>query len=270
MQPDDFKHAPHDSSPMGGEKPPEDGFVLMPGDAAGLLNWLHNRALPLQQRQEALLGLWQHGLPEVALPQLETLALNTQEPLALRGSVVVFINKMAAPEAAETLLTLANEDDSTLKTLALEGLGLSKSPKALPVLLQALTHPDNQVFQAAAHAVGKLGQFFPLEALVVEALSDLLAAAPAFKAFGDDARCVAAWQLGELETRAPKALMALTQTAQTTANTELSALCLWALGEIGEHSPEVLKVLNWGKTQASPDIRLRAEMALKKVVRHVN
>jgi HEAT repeat protein len=165
---------------------------------------------------------------------------------------------VATPEALATLDSLRRHPDAPLRQYALEALVATQQPEVLPWLIEALADEDNAVFGAAAQGLGQ----FSTQAVPV--LCELLSnpnAAP-------DARCVAAWQLGEVAGH--EAVPVLVAQLRAANPTDVLALCLWALGEIGHHSPEVLAVLQWGKQQADPEIRLRAEAALKKVVRAFN
>jgi HEAT repeat protein len=84
----------------------------------------------------------------------------------------------------------------------------------------------------------------------------------------EDARCVAAWQLGELGSALP--VPALVNTLRHETSVSVMALCIWALGEIGMQSNEVIEILTHARRQANPDVRLRAETAIKKIARHCN
>lgn len=213
---------------------------------------------PLSQRQAALLELMQTNEAVAYTPLLVAIAMQPTEPLALRCACVLSLGRIATPDALAALAILRHHPDAPLRQYALEALVTTQQPDVLPWLIEALADEDNAVFGVAAQGLGQFStQAVPL---LCGLLSDTAAAA--------DARCVAAWQLGEVAGH--EAVPALITQLQTPNPTDVLALCLWALGEIGHHSPEVLAVLQWGKQQANPEIRLRAETALKKVVRAFN
>jgi HEAT repeat protein len=167
---------------------------------------------------------------------------------------------LLAPLGALSQLAKQPETPMRLKTYALQALGNSGYVEVAPVLIAALQEADNNVFGSAADALGQLGR--RVGRSIIPLLCEVLETA------ADDARCVAAWQLGEL--RDATALEPLLQQARYHSNKDVQALCLWALGRLGQHNPKVLDVMQWAKQEASPEIRLRAETALKKIVSRFN
>ncbi len=154
------------------------------------------------------------------------------------------------------LLYFADDDSVTVRNYIVQALGMIGREEAIPVLLNALEDDDNVVFHSAADSLGRLGR------PVVPHLIRLL------EQGAEDARCVAAWKLGEL--RYVEAIPDLIQVIEAGENTELMALSVWALGEIGFGSAEVLSILNQAKAHENPDLHQRAQMAMKKIARHCN
>lgn len=158
-----------------------------------------------------------------------------------------------------TLLPHVHSDDITLKNYVIQALGMLGCEEAAPTLIEALKDDSNEIFASAAEALGQLG------ASVAPYLIRLL------EIGADDARCVAAWKLGEL--RADSAVSALAQTIEHQRNPEVLALSIWALGEIGVSCADevnVVALLNRIKRHENPDVSSRAVMALKKIARHTN
>jgi HEAT repeat protein len=214
--------------------------------------------LDTQQRQDALLALLQTPDAVLHWALLAELLTNETEPLTLRCACALGLGRLATHYALEALQPLRHHADPTLRHYVIEALVTSQHPAVIPWLVAALYDTDNTVFAVAAQGLGQFGT------QVVPSLRQVLdeAEAPA------DARCVAAWQLGEVGSR--EALPSLVHQAEYANHPDVQALCLWALGQLGQHTPEVLRVLQWGKQQPNPELRLRAETALKKVVRSVN
>jgi HEAT repeat protein len=157
----------------------------------------------------------------------------------------------------DILKDMAHHENSTIKNYSVQALGLLGREEAVPILLDALKDEDNAIFASAAEALGRIGK------PVVPHLIDLLKGGAA-----EDARCIAAWQLGTL--RYTEAVPTLVQVIRNDKNPEVVALAIWALGEIGFGPADVLDTLSWAKTQEDPAINKRAEMAIKKITRHVN
>lgn len=211
--------------------------------------------LPVNERLQALLQLAQVGAAAYIEP-LTSILNDEQENLDLRCSVALVLGKTAHEDAVAALAQQARHPDARLRNYCVQGLGLSQHMQAAPVMLESLLDSNNAVFASAAQGLGHFGN------AVVPLLCELLANGP------DDARCVAAWQLGELQDR--RAIPTLLEQGRHNSNTDIQALCLWALGEIGVHSKEIMALLQWAIQVSEPEVRLRAETALKKIVRHVN
>lgn len=191
------------------------------------------------------------------LPVLEEILNDSQEEADVRSAAALALGKVGGDRAVTILKQMALNENPTVKTYSLQALGLSGREEVVPILLDALKDENNDVFHSAAEALGLIGK------PVVPHLIDLLKPGSA-----EDARCIAAWQLGTL--RYSEAVPSLVHVIQTDKNPEVIALAIWALGEIGMGMPEVLDTLKWAKNQEDPSISKRAELAIKKITRHVN
>lgn len=213
-------------------------------------------ALPLETRLETLKTLLLYDGSDATALWLSELVGDESAEIPLRGAAALSLGKFSAGEAFERLLEHRRVADPVVRQYVVEALASTGKPEAVAALIEALSDPDNQVFSAAAEGLGSIGR--EAAPLLTEALTHA----------SSDVRCIAAWQLGEMG--AIVAIPALVEQVRTGDNVEVQALCLWALGEIGEARPEVLEVVRWAKDQEAPEIRLRAETALKKIVRHIN
>jgi HEAT repeat protein len=236
---------------------------------------LSNRDVLQTERLEALLALVREESAGMACIDtlLERLHDETEE-MDFRCSVALALGHLMGQLSRYTLqpehlltplealshLVKQKETPVRLKNYALQALGSSGYVEVAPVLITALQESDNNLFGSAADALGQLSRRVgrPLIPLLCEVLETA----------ADDARCVAAWQLGEL--RDATALEPLLKQARYNGNKDVQALCLWALGQLGQHNPQVLEVMQWAKQEATPEIRLRAETALKKIVSRFN
>lgn len=215
-----------------------------------------NTSLSDQARMDALLEAYQSDQP-IAVDVLASLLENASESTDLRGAAALVLGKLASQPAMAVLLQQRHHPDEQVRLYVIQALTLSgRAELAAPALVDALSDSSNKVFASAAEGLGQLGRN------VEPLLCDVLATG------AEDARCVAAWQLGEL--RSQSAIPQLVQQARHNPNPDIQALCIWALGEIGQHHQAVMDMLKWARRQQAPEIRLRAETALKKIVRHVN
>jgi hypothetical protein len=190
------------------------------------------------------------------LPVFEEILNNPDEDADVRSAVALSLGKIANPSALKLLISHASSQNPIVRDYIMQALGMSKQAEAIPVLVEALKDKDNKVFASAAESLGKLGE------TAVPALITLL------EEGADDARCVAAWKLGEIRPR--KAIQPLLDLIDKTENIDCIALAIWALGEIGISTLEVTEALVKAKQHPEPEVYLRAEVALKKVARHTN
>jgi HEAT repeat protein len=206
-------------------------------------------------RLDAILFIVERFEPD-CLHIFEDLLNDRNEHPDVRSAAALALGKVGGDRVLEILARHVHSEDITVKNHVIQALGILGTEDAAPLLIEALKDPSNFVFASAAEALGRIGK------PVVPHLIKLL-----FEG-ADDARCVAAWQLGEL--RYTEAVPALVQVIREAQNTEILALAIWALGEIGFGPKDVLDILHWAKSQSEPDIHLRAEMAIKKIARHAN
>jgi HEAT repeat protein len=215
-------------------------------------------------RLEALLAVQQYTLTPFGRLQLLTLLQNTSQPERIRAAIVMVVGNSLSPyhpvDDWHWLHPYLDEQVSPLiRRCAIQTIADSQNPDLLPWLLPCLQHTDKSVFADAAQSLGQFGY------AAVPYLGNLLQD----DAMPPDAQCVAAWQLGELKSfSAVTYLLPVVET--TTRHTDVRALAVWALGQIGQASPAVLKALVACQQEAEPDIRLRAESALKKIRRNSN
>jgi len=210
---------------------------------------------------DALFFLVQGYQPEYFKPLLSLLN-DTEEDADLRSAIAITFGTLGRYHSGEqnpfllALLQSVKDSNSRVKNYATQGLGLIGREEAIPVLVELLHDKDNTVFSSAAESLGRMGES------AVPYLVNVL------KEGADDAQCVAAWKLGEL--RFEGAIPALIEQINITKNLEVMALSVWALGEIGHHTPAVMTVLQTAKAHQDPDVSIRAKAALKKVIGQVN
>ncbi len=222
---------------------------------------LAQRDEPAKARMDALYFLAQAYQPEYFNLML-TLLSSTDEDPELRSAIALTFGKLGRYHPAEqnpfllALLEVIGDRNTQVKNYAAQGLGLIGREEAIPKLVTLLDAEDNILFSTAADALGRIGE--PAAPYLEELL----------KTGADDAQCVAAWKLGEI--RYVGAINTLVEQVKTTKNPEVMALSVWALGEIGHHTPEVMAVLKSAKKHKDPEVYVRAKAALKKVVGQVN
>lgn len=221
-------------------------------DALALLK---QKNLEGSQRLAALLQIVEHFTPEY-FPIFASILADAQEDLDVRGAIALSLGKIGGDQAFEILKNSAKDPNASIRDYVMQALGRTQHPDAVLLLVEALKDKDNDVFASASEALGDLGD--PAIPHLIKVLTT----------GEEDARCVAAWQLGELGAR--PAIPTLIHTIETETRVPVIALCIWALGEIGYGTKEVHTVLAQAKQNPEPDIRLRAETALKKVARHDN
>ncbi|MCA9788735.1 MAG: HEAT repeat domain-containing protein [Cyanobacteria bacterium HKST-UBA06] len=187
---------------------------------------------------------------------LEGILQDTDEHPDVRSAVALALGKVGGQQAFNILKGFEHEADITVKNHVIQGLGMTGETDALPILVNALWDSNNHVFASATNGLSLFGQ---------RATSVLIELLDADK---EDIRCVAAWRLGELEVR--EAVNPLLATLAEEKDPEVIALCVWALGEIGVYSDEVMTQLNAWRDNQNPDIYKRANDAIHKIARHIN
>jgi HEAT repeat protein len=220
-----------------------------------ILNILKERTQSPSLRLDAILYIVDK-FEDDCLPIFEDILRDDSEDPDVRSAVALAIGKIGGERSLGLLLDHAKSDDVTVRNYVIQALGMLEREETVPALIDALKDTNNTIFASAADSLGRVGK------PAVPYLIDLL------QKGADDARCVAAWKLGEL--RYTDAVPALVEVIQKNENVEISALAIWALGEIGFSTQDVMDVLSWAKEEEEPDIRLRAEVAVKKIARHGN
>jgi HEAT repeat protein len=217
-----------------------------------------DETVPLDDRLTTLQQVLLYDDSDEAAVWLSHLIGAPSVDMAVRCAAALGLAKFSSQEAMTLLLAHRNEPDPFVRRYVIEAMASTAKLDVLEALINALHDSDNHVFSTAAQGLGQLGR--PASPVMCQTLAD--------KNQPPDVRCIIAWQLGEMG--AVEALPTLVEQARSADNLEIQALCVWAMGQIGEGPPEVMAVLQWGKVQPAPEIRLRAETALKKIVRHLN
>ena len=220
------------------------------------INIVRQKAHPPSSRLQAILYMVEKFEP-FCLAIFEEVLQDQEEHPDVRSAAALALGKVGGDRALELLKQMAHTEDLTVKNYSLQALGILGREEALPDLLEALNDQDNHVFASAAEALGQIGR------PAVPHLINLLTNSPA-----DDARCIAAWQLGNL--RYVDAVPSLVNVIRNEKNPDVQALSIWALGEIGKGDPDVIETLQWARGQKDPALHERAKMAIKKIARHVN
>lgn len=206
-------------------------------------------------RLEALLLIVEQFDPKY-FPLFEEILKDPDEDPDVRSSIALALGKLSGDHPFEILKSYTQDADKMVRNYVVQALGMTHLEAALPLVLEALKDKDNTVFASASEAIAQFGD------MATPYLIELLSSG------GEDARCVAAWQLGEL--KASEAVHPLVETIRSDKSVSVLALCIWALGEIGFGSDEVFEILSEAKKEPEPDVRLRAEIAMKKIARHRN
>lgn len=219
------------------------------------LHILKEKSQPSERRLEAIISLLSNLDESVRLAFQEILA-DPEEHREVRSAVALAITRFEKDWAAQVLMRHVSDPDSSVRNYVIQALGALERLEVVPFLVQALKDPNDEVFASAAEALGRIGK--PVVPELIKILQES----------SDDARCVAAWQLGEIRDR--RAIEPLVEIVRAYPNDDVKALSIWALGEIGEGPQSVMEALFWAKAQQEPEVRLRAELAIKKIVRHTN
>ncbi len=189
-------------------------------------------------------------------PLFEEILQDEDDNPDIRSGVALALGKIAGNKPFEILKQHCRDKNATVRNYVVCALGMTHEEAAAPLLIQALKDKDNTIFASASEALGELGR--KAEPYLIDLLSN----------GEDDARCIAAWQLGELGSS--HSVPALVDAIRRESNVSVIALCIWALGEIGLGSDDVFEILAKARQEAEPDVRLRAETAIKKIVRFCN
>ncbi len=219
------------------------------------INTLREKKQSSQTRLDALLVIVGKFESDY-FPLFEEILQDQEEDPGIRSAVALALGKISGERPFQILRPHSQDHNDTVRNYVIQALGMTHQEAAAPLLVQALQDKSNTVFASASEALGELGH------KALPYLIDILSSGAA------DARCIAAWQLGELQ--AEQSVPALVKTIRNEESVPVIALCIWALGEIGMCSSEVLQILSEAKAKPEPDVRLRAETAMKKIARHTN
>ncbi|MEB3287957.1 MAG: HEAT repeat domain-containing protein [Vampirovibrionales bacterium] len=193
-------------------------------------------------------------------PILEGILNDETEHPDVRSAAALALGKVGGDGALNALMAHVDSHDVTVKNYSLQALGILGREEGIPPLLEALEDGNNTIFASAAQALGEIGK--PAVPHLIHLLD------PKEADVRDDARCVAAWQLGKMKYA--EAIPALLKSIATLENIEVKALSIWALGEIGVATAEVLETLKRAKVDPDNAISERATMAMHKITRYLN
>jgi HEAT repeat protein len=230
--------------------PPEGPFLAQ----------LKNKNLRIEDRLDALAKLVKSEEYLDNLYKLLPLFEATEETHpAISAGLALALGEWGSQTAVDALIKQYQAKSTSLEQQAfcLQGLARTQNEQALSVLISALSSPNNHLFSTAAEQLKQFG------VLAIPALCAVLETGE------PDAQCVAVWNLGEL--KALPALEALLQYLnREDAHVDVSALCVWALGRLGEASVAVLKALEKALQHPEPEVRVRAKAAKQKLMPHTN
>lgn len=226
---------------------------------------LKEKSATPQARLDALWHLLETAGPpadRAAMTAMAAILQDTDDHVDVRSAVALSLGKLGhQPQQAAAclagLVQALSDAHPTVRHYAARALGMLGRAEAVSALIAALGDADHLVFHTAAESLGRLGE------AAHRALLALLQSEAA-----DDARCVAAWKLGE--GRCVQAIPVLAQAVRQEPNPELVALCAWALGEIGLDDEAALSALRWAQQCPEPAVCERARRALRKIARHYN
>lgn len=219
------------------------------------VNILKQKNLDTPIRLEALLFIVKKFEKEF-FPLFEEILKDQEEQPDIRSSIALALGKISGEKSFDILKSYCSDSNPILRNYVIQALGMTHQEAAAPLLIKALEDRSNTIFASASNALGELGN--KAEPYLIKLLSS----------GADDARCIAAWQLGELGSAC--SVPALIEVIRSEKNVSVIALCIWALGEIGMGSDEVFEILGEARRKPDPDVRLRAETAIKKIAQHYN
>lgn len=216
---------------------------------------LKQKSESIQSRQDAILTILKEFRME-HFELFETILSDEEDEAQVRMMVALCLGKLGTPDCIVILEKQVNHPDPLLRSYIIQALGMTNDELALPLIVNALQDSNNTVFASASQCLSQFGK------KAVPYLVDLLVDGK------DDERCIAAWNLGEIaeKTCVPQ----LVENVLHEQNDEVLALSIWALGRIGEYSDAVIDSLKKASERDTPEVRLRAEVALKKIARNLN
>ena len=219
-----------------------------PGNPIAILK---EKTVASQTRLDALFLLVQ-DFQDAYYEILKGILEDTDDNAQVRSAVALTLGKVSGRIALEILTPHTKTENPIVRSYVLQALGMTGSEEAMPYLIAALKDEDNTVFGSASEAISTIGS------PALPYLTELL------KTGAHDAKCIAAWNLGEIgeATSLPSLLETIRKQDESI---EVIALSIWALGQIGEYTNEVIETLSVATTHPEPEVRLRADVALKKI-----
>lgn len=209
-----------------------------------------------EQRLQAILALLERSQDRELVKLLSDVLQDESDLSEVRAAAALALGKVGSEQAVEALIDSRAAEEPTVRSYVIDALATTRNARALPTIIQALEDHSNQVFAMAAQGLGKMGRSISPHLI------------PLLDHPRSDVRCVAAWQLGEF--REEGAMSKLVDVILENNDVEVTALSIWALGAIGKQSERVMDALSWAREQEEPEIRLRADMAMKKIVQYLN
>ncbi|MBK8189540.1 MAG: HEAT repeat domain-containing protein [Vampirovibrionales bacterium] len=229
---------------------------------AHALDILKEKSATPQTRLDALWQLLSDGFSRPTADTLTAILQDADDHPDVRSGAALTLGTLGRDSAlgeefGRLLGEALGDPHPTVRHYAARALGALGRVETAPALIRALGDADHLVFHTAAEALGRFG------AQAGPALLALLESDAA-----DDARCIAAWKLGEISYE--PAITALASAVQRETNLEVVALCAWALGEIGVNDPAAMVALQAARERPERAIADRARRALRKIARHYN
>ncbi len=160
---------------------------------------------------------------------------------------VVSGNEAASQSSSASKSTSSDTNTASAKA----ALSPEVQVRMMTSLIASLGDTDPEVRNAAAQALGNLGDPRAVEALMRALRSDSDAGV----------RAMAAWALGEIED--PRAVPALGEALRRDQDAHVREMAAWALGEIED--PQGVEPLRAALRDASPEVRVKAVWALGQI-----
>lgn len=221
------------------------------------IDQLNNKDLSLDDRCSAILSLVKF-YDDQCFDPLTAVLNNIEELTELRSAAALGLAKLGRKSLPE-LKKYIKDQNTSFRNYVVQAIGMI-GEEALPVLVKALKDQNNEVFYTAADAIAAIGD------PAVPHLTNLLENGK------EDAKCVAAWKLGELkDTRAVPALINAIKDNEN--NEDILSLCIWALGEVSrkkKNDKSILSALYRASRTDKPELKRHAYIALRKARDYVN
>lgn len=223
----------------------------------GLIDQLKNKDLPLEDRFSAIQALLKF-YDRRCLDHLKEILDDKKDYPEIRSAVALGLAKLGE-NSLLALKTYMEDENPVVRNYVIVAFGMI-GKKALPYLVKALSDKDNEVFYNAADAIAAQGDD------AVPYLTDLLENGK------DDAKCVAAWKLGEMQATGcvPHLVKAL---RDDNNHRDVLALSTWALGEIArkqKNNKAIVAALYNATKSEDLEVKRLAKIALTKARDFIN